>query len=135
MGCVLCNLIQISEKEEPFPSESARQMFWKELANDIAQNHPDLVRDIEAAMVRQGARPHLTEREVELLGYVAGGQTNQQIAKSMNIAVPTVKNHLAHIMEKLGATTRAHAVSLARSKYILPKEGHDREVRRLPVRK
>ena len=53
MGCVLCNLIQLSEKDEPFPSESARQHFWNELAVDIAQNHPELV---EAIMRRLSDR-------------------------------------------------------------------------------
>ena len=43
MGCVLCNLIKISEEQEPFPSESARQDFWNELASDIVQYHPELV--------------------------------------------------------------------------------------------
>jgi hypothetical protein len=46
MGCVLCNLIQLSEKDEPFPSESARQDFMNELAGDIASRHPDLVKKI-----------------------------------------------------------------------------------------
>jgi len=46
MGCVLCNLIKISEEKEAFPSESARQDFMNELAVDIAQYHPDLVQKI-----------------------------------------------------------------------------------------
>ncbi len=42
MGCVFCNLVSLTEKEEPFPSESAKQDFMNELAKDIAQQHPDL---------------------------------------------------------------------------------------------
>lgn len=46
MGCVLCNLIHLSEEQEPFPSDSARQHFMNELAGDIAQYHPELVEKI-----------------------------------------------------------------------------------------
>lgn len=46
MECTLCNLIQMSEKEEPFPSESARVDFMNQLAGDIALQHPELVKKI-----------------------------------------------------------------------------------------
>jgi len=46
MGCVLCNLIKLSEEQEQFPSESARQDFWNELASDIVQYHPELVEKV-----------------------------------------------------------------------------------------
>ena len=52
MGCVLCNLIQLSEERESFSSESARQDFMNELASDIAQYHPELV---EKAIKQIGA--------------------------------------------------------------------------------
>lgn len=121
MGCVLCNLIAISEKEEPFPSESARQDFMHELAKDIARYHPDLVRRIEQAAAQQGDHPHLTDREVEVLELVAQGLSNKQIGTELGITLHTVRNHIVHIMNKLGAANRAHAVALAREKYILPK--------------
>jgi DNA-binding CsgD family transcriptional regulator len=135
MGCALCNLISISEKEEPFPSESARQDFMHELAKDIARHHPDLVRSIEEAMVNQGDRPHLTKREIELLGLVAESKTNKEIGAALNISWATARNHIVHIMDKLGAVNRVHAVTLAREKYILPKESNNHEVHRLPVQK
>ena len=46
MGCVLCNLLSLDEKREPFPSESARQDFMNELASDIATRHQDLAQKI-----------------------------------------------------------------------------------------
>lgn len=46
MGCVLCNLIQLSVEKEPFPSASARLDFENELAGDIATRHPELVTKI-----------------------------------------------------------------------------------------
>lgn len=54
MGCALCNLIQLSEAHEPFPSESARQDFFNELAGDIAQNHPELIEKINTCLKKSG---------------------------------------------------------------------------------
>lgn len=55
----------------------------------------------------------LTERERELLKLMAQGQSNQDIATAMGIAVPTVKFHITNILGKLGATNRTEAVLLA----------------------
>jgi DNA-binding CsgD family transcriptional regulator len=52
----------------------------------------------------------LTRREIEVLGWVAGGKTNAETAKLLSIAPGTVKKHLDHIYEKLGVGTRTEAV-------------------------
>lgn len=56
----------------------------------------------------------LTERQREVLGMVAAGATNKEIALAMGIAPHTVKNHLAQIFERLGAANRAQAAAMAR---------------------
>ncbi|QDE39749.1 response regulator transcription factor [Luteibacter pinisoli] len=55
----------------------------------------------------------LTERELSVLRGVAAGLENKQIAQHLGIAADTVKEHLSHIMAKLRATNRAHALSIA----------------------
>jgi LuxR family maltose regulon positive regulatory protein len=57
----------------------------------------------------------LSEREREVLGLVARGMRNRDIAKELFISEVTVKAHMRNIMRKLGARSRAHAVSLAES--------------------
>lgn len=52
----------------------------------------------------------LTPRELEVLNLVALGQTNREIARSFVISVGTVKNHVEHIIAKLGASDRTQAV-------------------------
>jgi NarL family two-component system response regulator LiaR len=52
----------------------------------------------------------LTPREVEVLRLVAQGQNNQQVARNLSISVSTVKRHVRHIREKLGACDRVQAV-------------------------
>jgi DNA-binding NarL/FixJ family response regulator len=55
----------------------------------------------------------LTDREVDVLKQVAGGDRNKDIADKLYISEETVKVHVKHIMEKLGATDRTQAVAIA----------------------
>jgi DNA-binding NarL/FixJ family response regulator len=55
----------------------------------------------------------LTEREREVLRYVATGLTNRDIGRRMGISGRTVQAHLSHIYSKLGATSRTQAVTVA----------------------
>jgi two-component system nitrate/nitrite response regulator NarL len=52
----------------------------------------------------------LTGREIEILSHIARGLSNKEIAQQLNIEVPTVKNHVHNILEKLQVTSRHHAV-------------------------
>jgi DNA-binding NarL/FixJ family response regulator len=54
----------------------------------------------------------LTEREIEVLRAVAGGNKNRDIANKLFISEETVKVHIKHIMEKLGAADRTQAVTI-----------------------
>jgi DNA-binding NarL/FixJ family response regulator len=55
----------------------------------------------------------LTAREVEVLCQMACGKRNQDIAQRLFISEETVKVHVKHIMEKLGASARTEAVTIA----------------------
>lgn len=55
----------------------------------------------------------LSMREIEVLRHVAGGNRNREIAELLFISEETVKVHIKHIMEKLGASDRTQAVSIA----------------------
>jgi DNA-binding NarL/FixJ family response regulator len=52
----------------------------------------------------------LSQRELEVLALVAGGNTNKQVAARLFISEATVKTHLLHIYAKLGVSDRAAAV-------------------------
>ena len=54
----------------------------------------------------------LTDREVEVLRHIAGGNRNRDIAERLFISEETVKVHIKHIMEKLGASDRTQAVAI-----------------------
>lgn len=50
---------------------------------------------------------------MQILEMIAGGKKGPEIAKELWLARETVKSHVKSIREKLGASTQAHAVSLA----------------------
>ncbi len=55
----------------------------------------------------------LTEREREVLALVARGYTNRQIAETLVLSEKTARNHLSHILEKLGLSRRSEAAVYA----------------------
>ena len=55
----------------------------------------------------------LTQRERQILRYIADGNTNKKIAHILEISEQTIKNHVSAILRKLNANDRAHAVVLA----------------------
>jgi DNA-binding NarL/FixJ family response regulator len=63
-------------------------------------------------IVQQG-RGRLTEREREVLTLVAAGISNKGIARELQVSPNTVKFHIAAILEKLDAASRAEAVVAA----------------------
>jgi LuxR family maltose regulon positive regulatory protein len=61
----------------------------------------------------------LSQRELEVLGLLATGMSNQQIAAELVVSVDTVKKHVSHILGKLDAATRTQAVARARELAVL----------------
>ena len=61
-----------------------------------------------------GLVEQLSDRESEVLALLAAGRSNQQIAEELVVALNTVKKHVTHILDKLGAANRTEAVTRAR---------------------
>lgn len=78
--------------------------------------HPALGARLVAAEAEERKRAQadpLSEREREVLQLLALGHTNQEIATKLYISVRTAETHRAHIMQKLGLTSRAELVRYA----------------------
>jgi len=60
------------------------------------------------------AFPDLTDREREILSFIARGDTNTDIAEQLTISLKTVRNHVSSIFNKLQVTNRAQAAIRAR---------------------
>jgi len=55
----------------------------------------------------------LTRRELEILGLLAQGKSNKEIARDLGLSPNTIKTHLANLYEKLGVRNRTQAVMSA----------------------
>jgi DNA-binding NarL/FixJ family response regulator len=75
--------------------------------------YPEALRDLVRTRPRAVAgAPALTPREREVLGLVAQGMTNAEIAKALVVGVETVRTHVASVLAKLQARDRTQAVVL-----------------------
>jgi DNA-binding NarL/FixJ family response regulator len=64
-------------------------------------------------LVKEKVAAPLTAREIQILSYIANGNSNKQVAHVLGISEQTIKNHISAILRKLNANDRAHAVALA----------------------
>ena len=93
-----------------------KSMPPKELADVVRQVHAGKKRippEVAAHLAEHLSDESLTERERDVLRHVAGGNRNREIGEKLHISEETVKVHLKHIMEKLGASDRTEAVTIA----------------------
>jgi two-component system, NarL family, nitrate/nitrite response regulator NarL len=65
---------------------------------------------------RPAGGPALTRRERQIVGLIGEGLSNKEIASKLRIELPTVKNHVHNILEKLRVARRGEAVSVARAR-------------------
>jgi DNA-binding NarL/FixJ family response regulator len=81
----------------------------------VSRGETVLASEVAALLVRRASSPEpaLTEREVQILGLLADGLANKEMARRLLVSEATVKSHLSHIYTKLGVDTRAGAVARA----------------------
>ncbi len=87
-----------------------------EMVDAIRQVHAGRKRippEVAAHITEHLGEEALTPREIEVLGQVAGGNRNKDIADRLFISEETVKVHVKHVMDKLGASDRTQAVAIA----------------------
>lgn len=93
-----------------------KNMPPSELVEAIRQVHAGKKRippQLAAQLAEHMSDDALTAREVEVLQRVAGGNRNRDIAELLRISEETVKVHVKHIMDKLGAKDRTQAIAIA----------------------
>jgi DNA-binding NarL/FixJ family response regulator len=93
-----------------------KSMPPKDLVDAVRQVHAGKKRippEIAAHLAEHYSDEAITAREIEVLRQIAGGNRNRDIAEKLFISEETVKVHIKHIMEKLGASDRTQAIAIA----------------------
>jgi DNA-binding NarL/FixJ family response regulator len=75
--------------------------------------------EIAEQLAEHAVDDELTEREIDVLRLIAGGNSNKLIADRLSISEATVKSHVTNILSKLSANDRAHAVTIALKRGII----------------
>jgi ATP/maltotriose-dependent transcriptional regulator MalT len=88
-----------ADRLPPEPARSAAVETWTGIPIATTPDYPE---------------PFLSAREIEVLSLIADGQSNQEIAQQLYLALNTVKRHAYNIYAKLGVKNRIQAVSKAR---------------------
>ena len=94
---------RVIEGESPLNQEVAMQLLMRLIEE----------RQQKRAAPKPSLSTPLSPRELEVLKLLVRGQSNQQIARELSISVCTVKNHVHHIINKLGVSDRVQAAILA----------------------
>jgi len=76
---------------------------------------PELARRV----AERKTRANLSAREIDVLGLIARGKANKEIAAALALSEATVKTHIAHILDKLDAPDRTRAVTIALERGLL----------------
>jgi DNA-binding NarL/FixJ family response regulator len=93
-----------------------KDMHPEQMVDTIRQVHAGKKRvppEIASHLAEHLGDEPLTNREIDVLRHVTAGSRNRDIAEKLFISEETVKAHIKHIMEKLGASDRTHAMAIA----------------------
>src|SRR5258708_22882034 len=124
-------LALLTPHSQPYELASSTATYVSQLLAAFEQEAQGASRSLEATKTPGPSRvqspsppapalvPSLTPREQEVLRLLAAGASNQDIAQTLVIELPTVKKHVSNLLGKLGASSRTQAVSRARALSLL----------------
>jgi DNA-binding NarL/FixJ family response regulator len=99
--------------------KSALRKEMMDAIRTVFAGRPSIPAEIAMQIAQHVAADALSEREVEVLQCIARGGANKEVAFRLGISEETVKVHMKHILEKLAATDRTHAVTIALGRGII----------------
>jgi DNA-binding NarL/FixJ family response regulator len=102
-----------------FLLKSALRKEMIEAIRTVHAGRTAILPEVASQIAEHAASESLSEREVEVLQCVARGSANKEVAIRLRVSEETVKVHMKHILEKLHASDRTHAVTIALSRGII----------------
>jgi len=85
----------------------------REAVREVSQGQTFLPATIASKLAESMTHRELTEREIEVLQYIANGRSNKEIGTILYISENTVKGHVKSILTKLDAMGRTEAIAIA----------------------
>jgi DNA-binding NarL/FixJ family response regulator len=120
----------VAEARQPAPSTN-RALGIRLVAEGDSLLSPSITRRLIESFVRDHRTvqtppqlDELTAREREILGLIARGLSNNEIADQLVVSTATVKTHVARVLSKLGLRDRVQAVVLAYESGIVQPRAH-----------
>jgi DNA-binding NarL/FixJ family response regulator len=92
--------------------EASRQQIW-EAVRRVAAGQSLLPPEVASKLAESMVHPELSDRELQVLQYLANGRSNKEIGQVLNISESTVKSHVRSILTKLEAMGRTEAIAIA----------------------
>ena len=99
-----------------------KNLLRKELLDTIRlvhAGHKRIPPDVASQLAEHATDEDLSEREIQVLRLISGGNANKEIAAQLAITEETVKGHVKNILAKLGANDRTHAVTIGLKRGII----------------
>jgi DNA-binding NarL/FixJ family response regulator len=90
-----------------------------ETIHAVYEGRKRIAPEIAAELAEHATDEALSEREIDVLRLIAAGNSNKQIADHLIVAEATIKSRVTNILSKLGASDRAHAVTIALKRGII----------------
>ena len=98
------------------------------LGQTLTRKKPEIViKEVEVPVAgpfvrddRRVSKLAITPRELEILGLIASGLSNREIATQLFVSENTVKTHSSRLFDKLGAKRRTQAVQIAKESRLIP---------------
>jgi HD-GYP domain-containing protein (c-di-GMP phosphodiesterase class II) len=115
-----CDTYQAMTEERPHRKALGTDRAAEELRSEAREGRLD-GETVEAVLGAAGHRPRarvqrpsgLSDREVEVIRLLARGLTNKEVGIELGVSTKTAGNHVQHVFEKVGVTTRAAAAMYA----------------------
>jgi LuxR family maltose regulon positive regulatory protein len=114
MAALVQSLVRRRERDHSSVSRDVREHLLR-----VARAFGTLGRPGELVSAIHGAVEPLTARELQVLSLLAAGKPNRDIADQLVVTLDTVKRHVSHIFDKLGAVNRTDAVARARELHLI----------------
>lgn len=95
--------------------------LWKSVApaeliagvHAVASGKRHVQHEVASAIAARVGQPDLSAREIEVLRLIATGRSNGEIALTLEVSASTVRTHVSRLLEKLGASDRTEAATMA----------------------